>query len=127
MRRIERRAFQSEAMSLCLGAACKLWFLEQAPENKESVEPSTKEGIEPVRLCASPFQAHLSIGTVPSGLCYRETQNSAMTVNWTLSGRLHSIRNFLATEGDGHDQAGYDDCFELSCIGGMVGAGAGQG
>ncbi len=66
MRAIERRAFQSEAISLCLGAACKLEFRERTSGNKASAEPITKEGIEPVRLCASPFQVHLSIDIVSS-------------------------------------------------------------
>jgi hypothetical protein len=39
-------------------------FLERTPEKKASAEPSTKDGIEPVRLPASLFQAHLSIDTV---------------------------------------------------------------
>jgi hypothetical protein len=38
--------------------------LKRTPEKKASAEPSTKHGIEPVRLCASFFQAHLSIDTV---------------------------------------------------------------
>ena len=47
-------------------------FLERTPEKKASDEPSTKHGIEPVHLCASLFQAHLSIDTVPSFLLQRE-------------------------------------------------------
>jgi hypothetical protein len=61
---IERRALQSEAMGLCLGAACKLSFWSERLRKKASAEPSTKRGIEPVRLCAALFQAHLSIDTV---------------------------------------------------------------
>jgi hypothetical protein len=64
----ERRALQSEAMGLCLGAAaCKLTFLERTTEKKASAEPGTKQGIEPVRLRAF-FQAHLSIDTMSSFL-----------------------------------------------------------
>jgi hypothetical protein len=72
MRAIERRALQSEAMGLCLGAALRLRsgqalqteFLERTPEKKASAEPSTKDGIETVRLCASLFHARPSIDTV---------------------------------------------------------------
>ena len=72
MKAIERRALQSEAIGLCLGAALRLRsgqalqaeFVERTPEKKASAEPSTKHGIEPFRLCASLFQAHLSIDTV---------------------------------------------------------------
>ncbi len=63
MRAIGRRAFQSEAMSLCLGAPCKLTFWSERLRKGER-EPSTKHGIEPVRLGASLFQSHLPIDTV---------------------------------------------------------------
>jgi hypothetical protein len=79
MKAIERRALpernqaQPKAdpplaeMGLCLGAALRLRsgqalqteFLERTPESKAKAEPSTKDGIEPVRLRASLFQAHL--------------------------------------------------------------------
>jgi hypothetical protein len=39
-------------------------FLERTPEKKASAEASTKHAIEPFRLRASLFQAHLSIDTV---------------------------------------------------------------
>src|SRR5437899_7903809 len=38
-------------MSLCLGAACKLSYWSECWKNT-SAEPSTKDGIEAVRLCA---------------------------------------------------------------------------
>ena len=41
-------------------------FLGRTYEKKASAEPSTKEGIEAVRLCASLLQARLSIDTVSS-------------------------------------------------------------
>jgi hypothetical protein len=41
-------------------------FVERTCEKKASAEPSTKEGIEAVRLCASLLQARLSIDTVSS-------------------------------------------------------------
>jgi hypothetical protein len=64
MRPIERRALQSEAMSLYLGAACKLNFWSDRLRKKASTEPSAKDGIEAVRLCASLLRAHLPIDTV---------------------------------------------------------------
>jgi hypothetical protein len=69
MRTIERRALQSEAMGLCLGPARKPKFLKRTRETKASAEPSTKDGIEAVRLCASLFQSRLSIDTVSSFPC----------------------------------------------------------
>ncbi len=59
---------------LAQGRVCKPRFVERAPESKANAEPSTEEGIEPVRLLrlrsgpvyASPFQAHLSIDRVSS-------------------------------------------------------------
>jgi hypothetical protein len=39
-------------------------LLERTPGKKASAEPSTKHGIEPVRLGALLFQAHLWIDTV---------------------------------------------------------------
>jgi hypothetical protein len=51
-------------MSLWLGAARKLRILQQTPEKKASSEPSTKDGIEAARLCASLFRVHLWIDTV---------------------------------------------------------------
>ena len=47
---IERRALQSEAMGLCLGVAGKLSLWSERLGKKVSAEPSTKEGIEAVRL-----------------------------------------------------------------------------
>ena len=41
-------------------------FLERTPEKNASDDPSTKDGIETVRLCASLFRSHLSIDTVSS-------------------------------------------------------------
>jgi hypothetical protein len=72
MKAIERRALQSEAIGLYLGAALRLRsgqalqteFMERTPEKKASAEPSTKDGIDPFRLRASLFQAHLSIDAV---------------------------------------------------------------
>jgi hypothetical protein len=77
---IERRTFQSEAMNWCLGAALRLRsgqalrteFLERTPERKASAGPSTIQGIEAIRLCASLFQAHLSIDRVASFSSNRE-------------------------------------------------------
>jgi hypothetical protein len=66
MRAIERRALQSEAMSLSLGAACKLSFWSERLRKNASAEPSTKDGIETFRLGASLLRAHLSIDTVSS-------------------------------------------------------------
>jgi hypothetical protein len=37
--------------------------VEQTPEKNTSDEPSTKNGIETVRLCASLLRSHLSIDT----------------------------------------------------------------
>jgi hypothetical protein len=39
-------------------------FLERTPEKTASSEPSTKDSIETVRLCASLIRACLSIETV---------------------------------------------------------------
>jgi hypothetical protein len=39
-------------MSLCLGAACKLSYWSECLGKNASAEPSTKDGIEAVRLCA---------------------------------------------------------------------------
>jgi hypothetical protein len=66
MRAIERRALQSEAVGLCLGAACKLSFWSERLRKNASAEPSTKDGIATVRLCASLLRARLSIDTVSS-------------------------------------------------------------
>jgi hypothetical protein len=66
MRAIERRALQSEAMGLCLGAACELSFWSERLRKNASDDPSTKDGIETVRLCASLLRSHLSIDTVSS-------------------------------------------------------------
>jgi hypothetical protein len=41
-------------------------LVERTPEKKANAEPSTKEGIEAARLCASLFQAHFSIDTMSS-------------------------------------------------------------
>jgi hypothetical protein len=51
-------------MGLCLGAAGNLSFWSGRLRKTASAEPSTKHGIEPVRLRASRFQPHLSIDTV---------------------------------------------------------------
>ncbi len=64
MKAIERRALQSEAMSLWLGAACKLIFLQRTPEKEANAEPSTEHAFESVRLCAPLFQARPSIDTM---------------------------------------------------------------
>ena len=39
-------------MSLCLGAACKLSYWSECLGKNAGAEPSTKDGIEAVRLCA---------------------------------------------------------------------------
>ena len=39
-------------MSLRLGAACKLSYCSECLGKNASAEPSTKDGIEAVRLCA---------------------------------------------------------------------------
>ena len=39
-------------MTLCLGAACKLSYWSECLGKNVSAEPSTKDGIEAVRLCA---------------------------------------------------------------------------
>src|SRR5947199_9313138 len=39
-------------MTLCLGAACKLSYWSECLGKNVSTEPSTKDGIEAVRLCA---------------------------------------------------------------------------
>jgi len=39
-------------MSLCLGAACKLCYWSECLGKNASAEPSTKDDIEAVRLCA---------------------------------------------------------------------------
>jgi hypothetical protein len=39
-------------------------LLERTPEKKPNAEPSTKEGIEAARLCASLLRPRLSINTV---------------------------------------------------------------
>jgi hypothetical protein len=41
-------------------------FLERTPGKKASEDPSTKDGIETIRLRASLFRSHLSIDTVSS-------------------------------------------------------------
>ena len=74
VRAIERRALQSEAMGLRLGAACKLSFWSEHMRKNVSDDPSTKDGIETVRLlrlrsgqvCASLLRSRLSIDTVSS-------------------------------------------------------------
>ncbi len=61
-------------MGLCLGAAlrlrsehaCKLSFWRERLRKHASDDPSTKDGIETIRLCASLFRSHLSIDTVSS-------------------------------------------------------------
>jgi hypothetical protein len=47
-------------------------FVERTPEKKATAKPSTKHGVEPLRLCASLFQAHLSIDAASSFLSKRE-------------------------------------------------------
>ena len=66
MRAIEGRALQSEAMGLCLGATFELSLWSERPGKNVSAEPSTKDGIETVCLCASLLQAHPSIDAVSS-------------------------------------------------------------
>jgi hypothetical protein len=44
--------------------------MEQTAEKNASAEPSTEDGIETFGLCASLFQAHLSIDTVSRFLFY---------------------------------------------------------
>ena len=39
-------------MTLCLGAACKLSYWSECLGKNAGAEPSTKDGIEAVRLCA---------------------------------------------------------------------------
>ena len=41
-------------------------LLVRTPEKKTSDDPSTKDGIETVRLCASLLRSHLSIDAVSS-------------------------------------------------------------
>ncbi len=41
-------------------------FVERTPERTATGEPSTKKGIETVRLCALLFQAHLPLDLVSS-------------------------------------------------------------
>jgi hypothetical protein len=53
-------------MGLSFGLARNLTFWSERPETKVSTEPSTKDGIEAVRLCASLFRSRLSIDTVSS-------------------------------------------------------------
>jgi hypothetical protein len=65
---IKGPAFQSEAMGLYLGAACKLSSWNEPPEKNASAELNTQHGIEAVRLCASRFQARPSIDPVSQGL-----------------------------------------------------------
>jgi hypothetical protein len=48
------------------GRLCKLSFWSERLRKNGSTEASTKHGIEPVRLCAALFQAHLSIDTLSS-------------------------------------------------------------
>jgi hypothetical protein len=52
--------------SAALRAGLQTAFLERTPEKKASDDPSTKDGIETVRLRASLFRSHLSIDTVSS-------------------------------------------------------------
>jgi len=61
-------------MGLWLGAACKLSFWGERLRKDASDDPSTKDGIETVRLfrlrsgqvCASLLRSHLSIDTLSS-------------------------------------------------------------
>jgi hypothetical protein len=66
-RAIERRAFQSEAMGLCLGAACKLSFVERTREKKASAQPSINKALKLFALClslpGSPLDRHTVIGS----------------------------------------------------------------
>jgi len=55
-------------MDLCLGAARKLSFWSERLGKNASAEPSTKDGIEAVRLRASLLQARLSIDAMSSFL-----------------------------------------------------------
>jgi len=54
------------ALRLCSGQACKLSFWGERLRKNASDKPSTKDGIETVRLCASLLRSHLSIDTVSS-------------------------------------------------------------
>ncbi len=65
METIEERAFQSEAMGLRLGAACKSKFVVRTLERNARAAPSTKEDVAAVRLCAAP-PGYLSIDIVSS-------------------------------------------------------------
>jgi hypothetical protein len=51
-------------MGLCLGAACKLSFWSERLAKNASVEPSTKDDIEAVCLCAFTPPARPSIDIV---------------------------------------------------------------
>jgi hypothetical protein len=53
-------------MGLSLGAARKLNFWSERLRKSASGEPSTKDGIETVRLGASLFRTRLSIDTMSS-------------------------------------------------------------
>jgi hypothetical protein len=71
MKAIERRALQSEAMGLFLGAALRLRSgqalqtesVERTPEKKRERRAEYRRRIETFRLCASLLQAHLPIDT----------------------------------------------------------------
>jgi hypothetical protein len=71
LRASERRALQSEAMSLCLGAARKLGCWGERLRKNASTAPSIKDAIETVRLCASLLRFRLSIDTMSSFFLYR--------------------------------------------------------
>ncbi len=66
------QAFRSQPMGHCLKAPRLLAdypqtaVMERPPKEKASVEPSTKDGIEPVRLCASLFRAPPSLEAMSS-------------------------------------------------------------
>jgi hypothetical protein len=57
-------------MGLCLGAARKPSCWSERLRQNASAEPSTKDGIESVRLCASLLRTRLSIDTVSSVFPY---------------------------------------------------------
>jgi hypothetical protein len=68
-------------MDLCLDAARKLHCYSERLIKNANAEPSTKDGIETLRLCASLLRSPLSIDTVspltvrnrasPMGVCVR--------------------------------------------------------
>jgi hypothetical protein len=66
-------------------------FFEQTPEKKTSDEPSTKHGIEPVRLCASLFRARLSLDARSMGRNSKQLKERCMNI------RRVALRSATAT------------------------------